>query len=223
MTSEMPFGGIYDAPTAARYLMAGRMSEEAYPVKSRTLIRWIRSGVSTRSLASVHGRELIFDFEDLVSLRVLAALRSYGVSWPKIAVAEDWLRRETGYERPFAREEMWTSQSEVLARFGGRIIAASRHGQYAMEMMLQYLIPINGLRFVNRVADQWEPRPLIVLDPEVQFGEPCIKGTRIPVRSVWGMSRAGDPDALVMRAYGLSDSELSAALEWGDSVATAAA
>ena len=121
-------GGIYDAPSAARYLKAGRMASETYPVESRTLIRWIRTGLATPSLADVSGRDLILSFEDLVSLRIVAALRSFGIAWPKIHTAEEFLRKETGYPRPFAREEMWTAQSEILVKLRGFLIAASRHG-----------------------------------------------------------------------------------------------
>lgn len=221
MASGLRFDGIYAAPRAARFLLAARMAKETYPVQSRTLIRWIRSGLATPELSAVPGSELVLSFEDLISLRVIAALRSYNVSWRKIRDAETWLRRETGYIRPFAREEMWTTQSEVLANFRGMLISASKHGQIAMDMLQEYLIPISGLTFSCQVAQRWEPRNLIVLDPEVQFGDPCIKGTSVPVRSVWGMVRAGDSDELVQRAYGLTDDELQAAIQWGDSVAAA--
>jgi uncharacterized protein (DUF433 family) len=102
------------------------------------------------------------------------------------------------------------------------IVSASRHGQLAMDILKEFLLPVSGLTFAEKVADTWEPRPFIILDPEVQFGDPCIKGTRIPVRSVWGMVRGGDSEELVQRAYGIHELELKAALDWGDSVAAAA-
>jgi uncharacterized protein (DUF433 family) len=223
MSSNPCFGGIYDAPSAARYLLAGRMPAEAYPVKSRTLIRWIRSGLATPGLARVPGRELILSFEDLISLRVVTALRSFSISWPKIHEAEAYLRKKTGYSRPFAREETWTAQSEVLVNLSDMVIAASLHGQLAMDFLQQYLIPVSGLTFSDSIASAWEPRELIVLDPKVQFGEPCIKGTRIPARAVWGYVRAGDSKEMTMDAYGLSENEFQAAWQWGQSVAAAAA
>ncbi len=177
--------------------------------------------MATPGLAEVPGREMTFSFEDLISLRVITALRSYGITWPKIHRTEQYLRDETGYPRPFAREELWTAQSEVFVRLSGLLIAASRHGQRAMDGLLEYLIPISGLTFAGSVARTWEPRALIVLDPAVEFGDPCIKGTRIPARAVWGMASAGDPAELVMRAYDLTRDEFTAAVSWGDSVAAA--
>jgi len=34
------------------------------------------------------------------------------------------------------------------------------------------------------VAQRWRPAPLVVLDPRVQAGTPCIEGTRIPTQVV---------------------------------------
>jgi uncharacterized protein (DUF433 family) len=207
--------GIYDPPTAARLLLAGRMANEAYPVSSRTLIRWIRSGLATPELAEAPGRALLLNFEDLISLRVVAALRSYGVRWKAIWTAERWLRETTGHSRPFAREEMWTATSDVFVSFRGMITAASKNGQLAMEIVRDFLIPIHGLVFADHVATQWRPIPGIVIDPRVQFGEPCIEGTRIPVRAVYASIEGGDRPEFVREAYNLTTDAMDSALSWG--------
>jgi len=216
---ENRFEGIYDPPTAARILQAARMGEDAYPVPSRTLIRWIRQGLTDPDLASAPGREMVLSFEDLVSLRVIAAMRAAGVPWRAIHLAEQWLRKATSYPRPFAREELWTSKSDVFSKFKGMLVSASQHGQLAMESIVDYLIPVAGLSFENHIARTWAPRDLILIDPKVQFGEACIKGTRIPASSVASMVNSGDSRASVMRAYQLSQDELEAALDWAESVA----
>ena len=208
------FEGIYDVPSAARYLLAGRGAEEAYPISSRGLIRWIRKGLALPDLAAVPGKELVITFEDLVSMRVIAALRSAGVTWSDIDRAEEWLRQAVRHPRPFATEQLWTSRSDIFTRLQKRLISASKHGQLAMEMLIDHLIPVSGLRFEDRVARRWEPRELITLDPKVQFGAPCIVDTRIPTRSVWRMIEGGDSRELVIRSYEISEEELDAALSW---------
>lgn len=213
------FEGIYDIPSAARYLLAARMADELYPVSSRHLIRWIRNGLALPDLATVPGRQLLVTFEDMISVRIIAALRAAGITWPKIYRAEDWLRRNTGHPRPFATEELWVAHSEVFADFRDLLIATSRSGQLAMDIVKDYLIPVAGLTFEHGIARTWEPRELILLDPAIQFGAPCIKDTRIPTRSVWGMKRGGDSAELVMRSYGISSEELEAAIAWEDLVA----
>ncbi len=218
-TETRPFAGIYEVPEAARYLLASRMAREMYPIGSRSLIRWIRRGLVLPSLAEVPGRELLITFEDLVSMRVIAALRAAGVTWPKIYRAETWLRRHTGHARPFATEVLWTTRSDVFTEFRVMLIAASRSGQLAMDILRDYLIPVHGLTFKDQVANTWEPMELVILDPLIQFGAPCLRGTRIPTRSVWGMIRAGDSVDRVARSYRISEDEVKAAVTWEEAAA----
>jgi uncharacterized protein (DUF433 family) len=88
-----------------------------------------------------------------------------------------------------------------------------------MDLIKNYLIPVAGLSFEHGLARTWEPRELVLLDPSVQFGAPCIKDTRIPTRSIWGMIRGGDSRELVMSAYEISEEELKAAIDWEGSLA----
>ena len=213
------FEGIYDVPAVARYLLATGHASQVYPVTSRTLIGWIRRGLTDPALIDIPGRELLIAFQDLISLRIIMALRAAGVSWPRIRKAERWLRDETGHARPFATQQLWTERSEVFAGFGDLLIAVSQHGQIAMSLIKQFLIPVHGLQFENKVAARWEPLKHVVLDPCIQFGEPCVNGTRIPTRSVWDMIRAGDSQSLVKDAYDITAGELAAAIEWEQHVA----
>ena len=210
------FDGIYDVPEAARYLKAATHGDAVYPVSSTKLIRWIRRGLASEELATMHGLELLIAFEDLVSMRVIAALRSVGVSWFEINKTEQWLRNETGVQRPFATEIIWAGQGQVFADWTGRLLSASRHGQMALEVLRQYLIPIHGLEFADSslVATSWEPLTGILLEPQIQFGAPCIKGTRIPTRTISGMITAGDPVSWITAAFGISEDEVDAACEW---------
>ena len=155
-------------------------------------------------------------------MRVIAALRAYGVSWPAIYRSETWLREFTGHTRPFATDAIWTGKNEVFSRFKDMIINTSRHGQLAMDIIDEYLIPVSGLVFEQGVAAIWEPQKLVLLDPDIQFGAPCISGTRIPTRAVWGMLSAGDTPELVSRAYQITPEELEAARIWEEALAAAA-
>lgn len=218
--STTQFEGIYEVPEAARYLLASQKAKETYRVDSRHLIRWIRHGLALPSLTQVPGREILITFEDLVSMRVIAALRTAGVSFQKIYKAERWLRQHIGKARPFATEVLWTERSEVFAEFTQQLIAASRHGQLAMDLVRDYLIPVHGLFFgANRMAVKWEPRDKILLHPLIQFGAPCIEGTRVPTRTVWGMVKAGDSVERVSRSFHISQEEVHAAIDWEDSLA----
>ena len=214
--SMSEFAGVYDVPETARYLKAAAHAEQLYPVRSGTLIRWIRRGLASPGLSDVHGRELLIDFEDVVSLRVIAALRSVRVSWREIHHSGEWLRSETGVSRPFATDWLWTGQGEVFAGWCDLLVSGSRHGQLALGLLRDYLIPVHGLIFnqESRAATSWEPLNGVVLQPAVQFGSPCVKGTRIPTRTIAGMIEAGDSATWVASAFDLAPDQAQAACDW---------
>ncbi len=193
MNTDIEYSGLYVAPKAAIYLTATLKEDilasvQKYPINSRNLIHWIRAGLMTPELRTVSGRELVISFEDLISMRVIAILKSYGLSWSKIHKAEKWLREKTGYRRPFAVERIWTESVDIFAELNqDAFIAASRHGQLIMPMLLgEYLQEVHDMTFNPhngvRIAATWSPHTDVLLNPLIQFGEPCINGTRMRTR-----------------------------------------
>ena len=190
------FEGIYDVPETARYLKASTHGNaglsgyicQANPVDTE------RYGVSRSDLHGEAGRDLLIAFEDLVSLRIVIALRGAGVGWAEIRRTREWLWERTGAERPFATEYLWTGQGQIFVDWTQRLISASRNGQLAFDVLRTYLIPVHGLAFSEEthMASSWEPFDCVLLQPQIQFGAPCIKGTRIPTRTIFGMIEAGD-------------------------------
>lgn len=227
------FEGIYVVPEAALYLSATLKRDvpttrQVYRVHSRNIIRWIRVGLTSPEIRHIPGRELLITFEDLVSMRVIAVLRSLGVSWPKIRRAEQWMRQKTGYRRPFAVERVWTETVDVFAEFPEGFIAASRQGQLAfVELFGQYLQPVQDMTFTRyngvSVAATWAPHTDVIMNPLIQFGEPCLKGTRIRTRILWQMWNSGDSKPYLTRAFKLSEQQIDHVLEWEDRLRTAQA
>lgn len=158
-----------------KYLEASEATHRDYRITSRHLIRWIRNGLVLPGLSAVPGRAMLIGVEDLISMRVIAALRTAGVSFRRIYQAEAWLRENVGYPRPFAVESVWSDRTEVFVEFKHQLITASRAGQMTFDLFREYIIPIHGISFEEEVAASWEPRDRILLDPELQFGAPCIR------------------------------------------------
>lgn len=217
--TETAFAGIYDAPEAARILAAAQEAPSLYPVSSAKLIRWIRQGVADAALTDTPGRDLLIAFEDLVSLRVVASLRAASISFPRIRAAESYLREMTGHPRPFAVESLWTDNSRVFADLRSRLVAASEHGQVAMRLLEERLIPVHGLAFKGGVASSWTPASSILIQPEVQFGAPCIEGTRIPAAALWSAWRGGDSKRFLIESYRVSPDQVEAAIAWQEKIA----
>ena len=213
------FEGIYEASEASRFIATTLRTDTPLNITSRKVIYWIRRGLTARDLTIIPGRELLLAFEDVISMRVIAALRAAGVKFSRIYEAEKWLREVTGHPRPFATEMLWTEKSDIFVDMKRKLIAASRSGQYAFQILEEYLIPVHGIRFNEQhVAQNWEPRTNILLDPLIQFGAPCIKGTRIPTRALWGMVMGGDTIEYVAQSYHLTVEHVQNAIDWEDAL-----
>jgi len=209
------FEGIYEASEASRFIATTLKKITPLNISSRKVIYWIRRGLTDKDLVLVPGRELILNFEDLISMRVIAALRATGVKFSRIYEAEKWLRKVTGHRRPFATEMLWTEKSDIFVDMKRQLIAASRSGQYAMQILEDYLIPVHGISFSeSHIANTWEPSIDVLLDPLIQFGAPCISGTRIPTRTLWGMIMGGDTIEYVTQSYHLTVKQVQNAIDW---------
>lgn len=61
--------------------------------------------------------------------------------------------------------------------------------------------------------------PGISMDPDVRFGKPCIKGTRMDVATIVGLFAAGETVETVSSEYQLSVEQIRAALAYAAHVA----
>lgn len=57
-------------------------------------------------------------------------------------------------------------------------------------------------------------KSLISRNPQIQFGAYCIRGTRIPVKAIRGMYKAGDSSEYIRKSYNLSQEQMEAALHF---------
>jgi uncharacterized protein (DUF433 family) len=56
----------------------------------------------------------------------------------------------------------------------------------------------------------------VIIDPEIQHGKPVIRGTRVPIARIVGGLAGGMTFAQVREAYGVSDDDIRAALEFAN-------
>ena len=226
------FEGIYEVSEAARLLLVTMHDPEYsdsaihYRVRNRHLIRWIHQGLAHPGLAGVTGRQLLLTFEDLISMRVIAFLRALNYSFAKIRHAEYQLRDVTGHLRPFATDDIWAEKEgskDIFGEMAAALLVATRHGQLAFRQLFQErLISVHGLTFDERgIAARWRPRSGILLDPKVQFGRPCISGTRIPTGEIAGMVGAGDSRAFLAKSYPIPQEQIEEAVAWEMDLASA--
>ncbi|MEM4406694.1 MAG: DUF433 domain-containing protein [Candidatus Methanomethylicaceae archaeon] len=73
----------------------------------------------------------------------------------------------------------------------------------------------------TRRAGRWpmkEIAPRIVVDSQIRFGKPVIKGTRVPVELVVGKLAGGMTKEAVMNEYDLTNEDILAALSYAAQV-----
>ena len=200
--------GVYDFTEAAQYLKAARHGAGLYPRTPRTIAGWFRRWTAEGEYSESRGGEFPVTFSDLISMRLVGALLVSGVAWPKIHTVARWLREHTEAQHPLASKDIWSDEDlleDVCSLLYPVIAASNPSGPEFAELALEYILPEHGLTFAEKSgrATSWEIEKGIVLNPLVQFGAPCIKGTRIPVYAITGMVNAGDSAQSVAEDYRL--------------------
>lgn len=208
--------GTYSIPSAALYVLATTKNHSELQLSTRHLYRWTRDGLAGGYLIGIRNRRLFINFRDLISLRAIAVMRANGMSHREIITAEQVLKKWYGHDYPFAAMEFWTlPPKDILIRDGGILLSASRHLQSAMDFFEEYMRPSHNLTFdIFSVSATWRPHDNVLLDPQIQYGEPCIEGTRIPTQVIWSFNKAGDTINNLAYFYGIQPSRIKGAIAW---------
>jgi uncharacterized protein (DUF433 family) len=61
--------------------------------------------------------------------------------------------------------------------------------------------------------------PGISIDPDIRFGKPCLKGTRIDVATILGALAAGESFEVIQREYQITQEQILAALRYAAHIA----
>lgn len=227
-TIRPSYAGVYPVLDAALYIRAttplvDKDENVTLRLSTRHLYAWVREGLAGNYLFGLRGNDLALTFLDLITMRMVAIFRSHGIKPSEIKKAHDNLRDARGWPHPFAMEPIWVSGPDIYIQEGPFIVAVSRW-QAAFDFIREFLIPVHNIHFdAQKEASSWEPNPGIVLDPQVAFGAPCIKGTRIPTETLWALHEAGDSIELIASAYGLSPRRVRSAIAWEEELEKSAA
>ena len=203
--------GIYSIPDAVH--IVGRSIGRATANQVRY---WVREGLS--GTVTIGGTSLL-TFQDLVSLEMVARFRRRGISLQAIRAADRNLRkRHPDLRRPFANlvfytdgQNLWTvvgpTEDPQLLEILGKV------DQYAWHSAVETFA--KEITFTNGSATVWRPNKWVEINPRVQFGEPVVAGTRVPVRTVIANLEVGTP-AEVADWYGLSRQQVNGARKYID-------
>jgi uncharacterized protein (DUF433 family) len=233
-----PFAGTFTVRDAALFLratttpertVASRWRREPNPKKfaatSQALYRWIRDGLEWEAPLAITSRDRVITFEDLIRLRLIAFLRARGFSYAEIVYSENFVRNEFRIPQPFVTETFWVA-GDLLVEFARSLVSVSkgRARQTAFKELRGFFSPVeHGLSFEDGVASLWTPYDDVLIDPEIQFGAPCLAGTRVETETLWTFHQGGDSAESLAAMYGLDIAQVEAALGWERRIAAAMA
>lgn len=217
------FVGIYGIPEAALYLSNTPPFTNGAKVSVARLRYWIRTSIPYVAPAVFPTRQRLITFLDLVSMRMIAMLRSRNIGLREIRQAEKFLRQRFDLKYPFASRPIWTCGSHIFVKFEEQLLAASKYGQQAMEFVRDWLsrVEVDMTFDEHDLASSWCPYQYISLNPQIQFGAPCISGTRVLTRSIWNKVKAGDDLEIVVALYDLTLPQVQQAMQWEKRIGTA--
>ena len=200
-----------------------------------TVQSWVKGGEHFQPvIAAADEAQWILSFQNLQEVFVLSSLRRrYGVKLNAVRRALDYMRDRFGTAHPLSDSSFFTDGRNIFVEQLGRLIDVSTGGQLAMKKVLdEYL---KRLALNQGVAVRLYPystsRPygpdspesprVVVIDPVLVFGQPCIEGTRIPTSVIAERHRAGDRIAHLAADYGCEADRIEEALRY-ESTRTAA-
>jgi uncharacterized protein (DUF433 family) len=180
VTSALIGRGIYDPTEAARLV---RVHPDA-------LARWTTGKYPLVTPAF----ERFFDFEDLVSLLVIAELWRRNVQTSEIRRGIEVLAEELGVDRPLAHIDAPKRLATVGRAFFANIgewADAGKGFQLAFQPMIEPVL--RPLEYdIHGMAHLWRPLELVTATPTVQAGTPCVEATRVPTTTVDGLVHVGE-------------------------------
>jgi uncharacterized protein (DUF433 family) len=162
------------------------------------------------------------NFLELVEAYTIQTLRSrHKLSMQAIRKALSYLRRETGHPYPLAQVGgLETDGSELFVTEVSRLVSATAQGQLAMrEILGKFLERVDhdnaGLatRFYPFTRDFRVDGPsLIVVDPELNFGRPCVASRAISTAMIARRYKAGESLRELSDDYGCAPEEIDEAI-----------
>ncbi len=156
-------------------------------------------------------------FMNLVEIHVLDAIRrQHNISLPKVRTALDFLGAKFPSKHPLADQSFETDGANLFVEKYGNLINITASGQLAIRALIaahlrrierdSHGVPVKLYPF-TRTRQGDEPR-VVVIDPEVAFGQPVLASTGIPTAIIADRLKAGESVDELANDYGRSPEEI---------------
>jgi len=208
--------GLYGLTEAARYTR----------FHHSRLYRWFASeGGVFRSDYSYMETARLISFQDMIDALVAGWFRVQGVPLKEIRQAYNSLKGFLETEHPFCHNELYVSGRKILAKategMQRSMLFEAVRGQGEIEAVIQeHLKPIDYGQ-ASKLAARWNIAQGILLDPNICFGKPVIKGTRVSTFALSKQYDANQQDAgFVAKHFKVSPDDVRRAVGFERSLKT---
>lgn len=171
--------------------------------------------------------EQVLSFQDLLELRTVAKFVGQGVSLQVIRATIDVAREKLG-DYPLHSKRFVTDGRKIFLDAVERAgddpkLLDIRQQQFAIDAVIRPSL-LDGIEYgANAAAARWFPMPrkkVVVLDPQLQFGEPIVADGCVPTDVLAAAFRAeGKNVDRVARLYRVQPQEVRAAVAFEERLA----
>jgi uncharacterized protein (DUF433 family) len=176
--------GVYTPREAAR--LVGRTPQQ--------VLRWTRGSGTDEPLWHAHYQFLEdsteISFLDLVEVRVVASMRSAGISMQAIRFAMRLAQEKYGIERPLASQNFKTDGRSILMdaiEEDGEYVSLS--SKYPGQKVFKDIVDqsLNDLEYEEDLAARWRPADYqaVVIDPKRFFGDPLLDEFGVSTHTIY--------------------------------------
>jgi len=195
--------GIYTFPEAARILRS--VGTEVSP---RQLRYWILKGLA-EPIPIADESFAVLTFDDLISLEIVRRFRGLGASLQQVRRFNETLHeRFPNLDHPFTYQIFFTDGAALWAQVDQDPtsvieLVGRRPGQFAWrEAIATFAKSIRWSEGSPSHAKGWRLNQWVEIDPQIQFGAPVVRGSRVTARTIGANLRKGTPEQ-VADWYGL--------------------
>lgn len=208
------------APSELRLYTIAEASRLAFAPR-QTVEHWVNAHFVVDTVSATTESPQLLTFADLISLLVVRELRKSGVGVETIRGAEEHLAKLWGTPKPFAHGDFQTGYGAIVTVIKDGERPAAVRGKSVQEIL--YELIKRDLKNVSydaaKRAALWRPREHIALRPDLQFGQPCIEGTRVTTRTIRQFLSGGDTVQELAQEFDISVDKIEAALKYEEMLA----
>jgi uncharacterized protein (DUF433 family) len=164
--------------------------------------------------------EVSISFLDLIELRFVNAFLEKGVSWKILREVYEKAVDIVGHRRPFSTRKFKTDGSTIFAEIGRRERKAAlelRAGQMGFWSIISPFY--KDLEIDKDEVSRWKPAPQVVIDPQLNFGQPTVSRNGVPTRILHRAFLVEKSIGTVASWYGVSRQAVKAAIRFEERLA----